>query len=143
MNSDWKFYALSSAFFAGLTAVFAKIGVREIPSNLATLLRTCVIILFLALWVGARHEWQNPLLFNRKSLIFLLLSGITTGLSWLFYFRALQSGPASLVAPLDKLSLLFSVVLAEVLLGEHLSRVQWAGVLIMTTGAFLIAQNKF
>ena len=143
MSSDWRFYALSSAFFAGLTAVFAKFGVREIPSNLATLLRTFVIILFLALLVGARHEWQNPLLFNRKSLIFLLLSGITTGLSWLFYFRALQFGSASLVASLDKLSLIFSVVLSVLLLGEHLSGTQWVGVLIMATGAFWIAQNKF
>ncbi len=141
--SDWKMFALSSAFFAGLTAVFAKIGVREIPSNLATLLRTCVIILFLALLVGARNEWQNPLVFNRKSLIFLLLSGVTTGLSWLFYFRALQAGPASLVAPLDKLSLVFSVIFSVILLGEHLSGAQWVGVLIMTTGALLIAQNRF
>ncbi len=139
--NDWKIYALASAFFAALTAVFAKIGVREIPSNLATLLRTFAIALFLMVLVGARNEWQNPLAFNRKSLIFLLLSGFTTGLSWLFYFRALQAGPVSLVAPLDKLSLVFSVVFSVILLGEHLSGTQWVGVLIMTTGAFLIAQK--
>ncbi|MCX5692636.1 MAG: EamA family transporter [Candidatus Omnitrophica bacterium] len=128
-----------SALFAGLTAIFAKLGVKNIPSNYATLFRTVVIILFLAFLVGLRREWINPLSLDRRSLIFLLLSGIATGLSWLCYFRALQIGPASLVAPIDKLSLVFVVVLSLVFLGERLGPTQWVGVFLMSTGAVLIA----
>jgi transporter family protein len=92
--TDWKLFAVGSAFFAGLTAVLAKIGVKDIPSNLATLIRTFVIIIFLGALVAARQEWKNPLLLNRHSLIFLVLSGLATGLSWICYYRALQTGPA-------------------------------------------------
>ncbi len=138
MNS-WKMYALLSAFFAGLTAVLAKIGVKDIPSNFATLIRTFIIIIFLGMLVMFRNEWVNPFALNRKSLIFLLLSGIATGLSWLCYFRALQEGPASIVAPLDKMSLIFAVVLSVLFLGERLSLLQWTGALLMACGAALIA----
>ena len=137
--SSWKIYAFGSAFFAGLTAVLAKIGVKDIPSNFATLIRTCVIIAFLLLLVGFRHEWENPLSLDRKSLIFLLLSGIATGLSWICYFRALQTGPVSIVAPIDKLSLVFAVVLSGLFLGERLGVLQWLGVLLMAAGALIIA----
>ena len=137
--SSWKVYAFGSAFFAGLTAILAKIGVKNIPSNLATLIRTCVIITFLFLLVGLRHEWENPLSLDRKSLTFLLLSGIATGLSWICYFRALQTGPASVVAPIDKLSLVFAVVLSGLFLGERLGILQWLGVLLMAAGALMIA----
>ncbi len=140
--TDWKIYALGSAFFAGLTAILGKIGVRNIPSNFATLIRTFVILFFLTLWVGLRQEWTNPLSLNRKGLIFLLFSGVATGLSWLCYFRALQTGPASLVAPIDKLSLVFAAILSVAFLGERLEGVQWAGVLLMMAGAFLVALNK-
>ena len=139
MFQHWKTYAFMSALFAGLTAIFAKLGVKNIPSNYATLFRTAVIIIFLALLVEARREWINPLSLDRRSLIFLLLSGIATGLSWLCYFRALQTGPASLVAPVDKLSLVFVVALSVVFLGERLGPVQWTGVFLMTSGAVLIA----
>ena len=139
MLQHWKLYAFMSALFAGLTAIFAKLGVKNIPSNYATLFRTAVIIIFLALLVEARREWINPLSLDRRSLIFLLLSGIATGLSWLCYFRALQTGPASLVAPVDKLSLVFVVALSVVFLGERLGPVQWTGVFLMTSGAVLIA----
>jgi len=139
MFQHWKTYAFMSALFAGLTAIFAKIGVKNMPSNYATLLRTVVIIIFLALLVEVRREWINPLSLDRRSLIFLLLSGIATGLSWLCYFRALQTGPASLVAPIDKLSLVFVVVLSIIFLGERLSLAQWAGVFLMSSGAVLIA----
>lgn len=136
----WKMYALGSALFAGPTAILAKVGVKDIPSNFATLIRTfIIIIIILTMLVGFRHEWQNPLSLNRKSLIFLLLSGIATGLSWLCYFRALQIGPAALVAPLDKLSLVFSVVFAVMFLGERLSVMQWGGALLMTAGALMMA----
>ena len=139
MFQHWKTYAFMSALFAGLTAIFAKLGVKNIPSNYATLFRTAVSISFLALLVEARREWINPLSLDRRSLIFLLLSGIATGLSWLCYFRALQTGPASLVAPVDKLSLVFVVALSVVFLGERLGPVQWTGVFLMTSGAVLIA----
>ncbi len=135
---DWKLFALGSAFFAGLTAVLAKIGVKDIPSNLATLIRTFVIIAFLGALVAARHEWKNPLSLNRHSLVFLVLSGLATGLSWICYYRALQTGPASLVAPIDKLSLVFAIVLSVFFLGEHLGAYQWLGASMIAAGALLI-----
>ena len=135
---DWKIYALGSAFFAGLTAVLAKVGVKSIPSNLATFLRTLIIILFIGAVVWARREWKNPLLLDRQCLVFLALSAVTTGLSWLCYFRALQIGPASLVAPIDKLSLVFAVVLSLLFLGERLGVYQWLGVGLIAGGALII-----
>jgi len=135
---DWKLFAVGSAFFAGITAVLAKIGVKHISSNLATLIRTIVIIIFLGLVVGFRREWKNLLLIDRHSLIFLVLSGITTGLSWLCYFRALQSGPASLVTPIDKLSLVFAVVFSLLFLGERLGIYQWLSICLITLGVFII-----
>ena len=138
MLNEWQIYALGSAFFAGLTAILAKIGVSSIPSNMATLIRTIVIIIFLIFLFIIRREWINPATLNIKSLIFLLLSGIATGLSWICYFRALQMGPASIVAPLDKLSLLFTVLLSVLFLGEHLGFLQWVGVALMSGGILLI-----
>ncbi|MFA5362946.1 MAG: EamA family transporter [Candidatus Omnitrophota bacterium] len=135
---DWKIFALGSAFFAGVTAVLAKVGVKNISSNLATFIRTIVIIVFLGLIIGFRREWKNPFLVDRNSLIFLVLSAITTGLSWLCYFRALQSGPASLVAPIDKLSLVFAVVLSLLFLGERLTGFQWLGFCLITAGTLVI-----
>jgi bacterial/archaeal transporter family protein len=135
---DWKIFAIGSAFFAGLTAVLAKVGVKDIPSNLATLLRTIVIIAFLALLVGLRNEWKNPMMLDRKSLIFLALSGVTTGLSWLCYYRALQGGPASVVAPIDKLSLAIAILLSVAFLGEHLNMYQWLGAGLIVSGTFIM-----
>lgn len=135
---DWKVFAVGSAIFAGLTAVLAKVGVKDIPSNLATLIRTIVIIAFLFLLVGLRHEWKNPFLLNRRCLVFLVLSGITTGLSWLCYYRALQSGPASIVAPIDKLSLAVAILLSVVFLGEQLNVYQWLGVGLIIVGTFVV-----
>ena len=135
---DWKLFALGSAFFAGITAILAKIGVKNIPSNLATLIRTMVIILFLGVLVFMRQEWKNPFELNRRCLLFLVLSGITTGLSWLCYYRALQSGPASLVAPIDKLSLVFAVLLSILFLGERLGVYEWVGVSCIAAGTLII-----
>ncbi|MBF0122375.1 MAG: EamA family transporter [Candidatus Omnitrophica bacterium] len=135
---DWKIFAIGSAFFAGLTAVLAKVGVKDVPSNLATLIRTIVIIIFLFLLVGIRHEWKNPLMLNRRCLVFLVLSGITTGLSWLCYYRALQSGPASVVAPIDKLSLAIAILLSVVFLGEQLNMYQWFGAGLIVAGTFVM-----
>ncbi len=136
--SDWKIYACLSAFFAGLTAIFAKIGVKDIPSNFATLIRTFVIIFFLAVLVGTRGEWTHVFALNRKSLIFLLLSGVATGLSWLCYFRALQTGPVSVVSLIDKSSVVVAVILSVMLLGERLNMIQWGGALLMTAGILMI-----
>jgi bacterial/archaeal transporter family protein len=138
MILDWKIFALGSAFFAGLTAILAKIGVKNISSNLATFIRTIVIIVFLGAIVAVRREWKNPLLLDRNSLIFLVFSAIATGLSWLCYFRALQSGPASLVTPIDKLSLVFAVILSLIFLGERLGVYQWLGVFLIVVGVFAI-----
>ncbi len=135
---DWKLYAVGSALFAGLTAVLAKVGVRHISSNMATLVRTFVIIIFIGVVVGMRREWKSPFSLDKVSLTFLVLSAITTGLSWLCYFRALQGGPASLVAPIDKLSLVFAVVLSLMFLGERLGAYQWLGVCLITCGTLII-----
>jgi bacterial/archaeal transporter family protein len=135
---SWKTFAVGSAFFAGMTAILAKIGLKNISSNLATFLRTIVIIIFLGVVIGIRREWKSPFLIDKRSLLFLVLSGITTGLSWLCYFRALQSGPASLVAPIDKLSLVFAVVLSLLFLGERLGVYQWIGICLITSGALIV-----
>ncbi len=136
--NDWQLYALASAFFAGLTAIFSKVGVTGISSNLATFIRTVTIILFLIIFLTIRREW-SAFSTSGRSLFFLILSGLTTGFSWLCYFRALQTGPASGVAPLDKLSLVFAVVLAVLFLGEQLNGIKWLGVILMGSGALLIA----
>ncbi len=135
---NWKWYALGSAVFAGLTAVLGKIGVQNIPSNLATFFRTIVILLFLAALLSARGEWQSPSGMPVRSLVFLGLSGLATGLSWICYYRALQLAPASLVAPIDKLSLVFAVILAVIFLGERLSTIQWVGTAFVAAGTILL-----
>jgi transporter family protein len=135
---DWKIFAVGSAVFAGMTAVLAKVGVKNINSNLATLIRTVVIILFLGILVAIRKEWQNPFEINRRSLIFLVLSAITTGLSWICYYRALQTGPASLVAPIDKLSVVFAVLLAFLFLAERPGMYEWIGIGLIISGSLVI-----
>ncbi|HOW28500.1 MAG TPA: EamA family transporter [Elusimicrobiota bacterium] len=135
---NWKLYALGSAFFAGLTAVLAKLGVKDISSNLATLIRTLVIVSFLTPVVITRGEWKNPFILPKQSLTFLVLSGIATGFSWLCYFFALKNGPASVVAPIDKLSMVIAVSLSVLFLGERLTILQWTGIGFMTLGALLV-----
>ncbi len=135
---DWKIFALGSAFFAGLTALLGKIGVQNINSNLATFIRTVVVIVFLGFLLSIRGEWANPLQINRKSMIFLALSALATGLSWICYYRALQTGPASLVAPIDKLSVVFAVILSVVFLAERPGMFQWLGIGLITCGTLVI-----
>ena len=137
--ADWMLFALGAAFFAGLTAILAKIGVEGVSSNLGTCIRTVVILIFILLLVSFRREWPHPGQLNPRSMIFLALSGLTTGLSWLCYYRALQGGPVSLVAPIDKLSLVVAVGLAVLVLGERLTPGQWLGTSLMTAGALLLA----
>jgi transporter family protein len=137
--APWLLFALGSAFFAGLTAILAKLGVVGWNSNLATLIRTVVIFVVSSGIVTLRHEWQMPHSVAARPLLFLVLSGVATGLSWLCYFRALQLAPASLVAPIDKLSVAFAIVLGVTLLGEPLTwRVALGGGLIVG-GALVIA----
>jgi bacterial/archaeal transporter family protein len=139
MAIDWRAYALLSALFAALTAIFGKLGVSEINSDLATFLRTIVVLTVSALIISARNEWQNPTHLAPKGIAFLILSGAATGLSWLCYYRALQTGPASRVAPIDKLSVVLVVIFAVAVLGERLTWKVGIGALLVSGGAALMA----
>ena len=137
-TASWQFFALASAVFAALTAIFGKLGVAEINSNLATFIRTIVILVVTALIVSLRDEWRAPTTISHKTLLFLVLSGIATGLSWLCYYRALQLGPASLVAPVDKLSVALVVILAFFVLGETPSTQTIVGAAFIVTGSLVM-----
>lgn len=136
---SWKIYALAAALFAGLTAVFAKVGVQGISSNVATLVRTMVVVPLLMVFIQTQVGWSSIHNLSRKTWLFLILSGITTGLSWTFYFKAMQGGPASLVSAIDKFSLIFTIILAVAFLGEKLSAIQWIGCGFMVLGLYLVA----
>ena len=133
----WLFFAGVSAAAAAATAILAKIGVEGVPSTLATALRTTIVIVFVWLMTIGLGEHRAIGAVSRRSLTFLFLSGLGTGISWLAYFRALQLGPASRVAPIDKLSLPLTVFFAALLLGETMSARLVAGVVLMTLGALL------
>ena len=139
MTSTWQLWALLSAAFAALTAVFAKVGVENINSDYATLIRTLVILAIAAAIVTATGAWKPAGAVSPRTYLFLILSGAATGLSWLCYFRALKLGDAARVAPLDKLSVVLVAVFAAIFLGERLSGVSWAGVALIATGAALVA----
>jgi transporter family protein len=134
---QWVFYAALSAVAAALTAVLAKLGVENVPSSLATALRTVIVVVLAWAIVVALGEHRALSTISRRSLLFLALSGIGTAVSWLAYFRALQLAPASHVAPIDKLSLPLTIVLAVTVLGEPLSWRLALGVGLMTVGALL------
>jgi len=136
---NWIAWALLSALFAAATAVLAKVGVAHIDSNLATAVRTTVVVIFawaIALALGKHGELRS---LDRRTLLFLGLSGVATGLSWLCYFRALQLGPASRVAPVDKLSVVLVMVFAAIFLGERLSPLALVGGACIAIGAVLMA----
>jgi transporter family protein len=136
---SWQLWAGLSALFAAITSLLAKLGVEGISSNLATFLRTVVVLVLLAgvvLVGGDLRPWPD---LPRRSLIFLLFSGLATGVSWLCWFRALQLGPVSRVAPIDKISVVLVAVLGVTLLGESLDPRQWIGVALMGVGAILLA----
>jgi len=138
----WKYYAILSAVFAALTAIFAKIGIKNVDSNLATAIRTCVIlfitwgIVFISNGIGGVKE------LTKMNWAFLILSGIATGLSWLFYFKALQLGDASKVAPIDKLSVVFTILLAFIILKEPVSWKVLLGGLLIAGGSLVILMDK-
>jgi transporter family protein len=137
--STWQLWAVLSAIFAALTAIFAKVGVANINSDLATFIRTCVILLTLALIVYATGQFQNPTSISPRTYLFLVLSGLATGASWLCYFRALKLGNASQVAPVDKLSVVLVAIFGALLLGEKLTMLNWLGVALIAFGAVMVA----
>ena len=139
---SWFYWALLSAVFASLTAIFAKVGLEGIDSDYATLIRTLVIVIFLSLIVFLSNKWVNPLKINAKSLWFLVLSGMATGASWLCYFRALKIGEASKVAPVDKLSLVLVAVFAFIFLGERPSVREWTGIMLVAAGVLILGIKK-
>lgn len=138
LTSHWLVWALLSAVFAGATAILAKVGVAGIDSNLATAIRTVVVVFFTITIAWSTGATTHVGKLTALNWTFLILSGIATGLSWICYFRALQLGPASRVAPIDKLSVVFAVVVAVLFLGEKLTLVQWLGVALITLGAVLM-----
>jgi bacterial/archaeal transporter family protein len=139
VSSSWQFWALLSAVFAALTAIFAKVGVENVNSDLATLIRTLVVVCILTLIVYGTGQFQNPAEISGRTYLFLLLSGLGTGASWLCYFRALKLGNAAQVAPIDKLSVVLVAIFGVVLLGEKLSLVNWLGIVLVASGALLVA----
>jgi transporter family protein len=135
----WQLWAVLSAVFAALTAIFAKVGVENVNSDLATFIRTIVVVLVLAGILVVTGEWQPPATISNRTYFFLLLSGLGTGASWLCYFRALQLGDAARVAPIDKLSVVLVALFGVGFLGERLSAVNWLGVAAIAGGAVLVA----
>lgn len=137
--NNWQTFAIGSALFAGITAILGKLGVSEINSNYATLIRTVVIFFVSLAIVILRHEWIKPSEVPTRSLVFLALSGIATGCSWLCYYRALQLGPASKVAPVDKLSVVFAILLATLFLGEAFTWKVALGGALIAAGSLVLA----
>lgn len=140
-SGSWIFWALLSAAFAALTAIFAKIGVANINSDLATLLRTIVIAVVLAAIVAVTRQYQPLTSIPARVYAFLTLSAVATGASWLCYFRALKLGDASRVAPVDKLSIVLVAVFGVAFLGERLSASNWLGIILIGCGALLVAHK--
>ncbi|POZ60194.1 EamA family transporter [Chromobacterium alticapitis] len=141
-TSGWFLWAALSAVFAALTAIFAKIGIKGVDSDLATLIRTGIIGLVLSLFVWLTGKWSNPLSLPGKTWLFLGLSGIATGLSWACYFRALQIGDASQVAPVDKFSLVLVAVFAVIFLGERPAPREWLGIALVAAGVLVLAFKR-
>ena len=138
-SSPWFFWAILSAVFAALTAIFAKIGIKGVDSDLATLVRTGIIIIVLSAFVWFAGKWCNPFELPARTWLFLGLSGLATGASWVCYFRALQLGEASKVAPVDKLSLVLVAIFAFTFLGERPSVREWAGIAMVAGGVLVLA----
>jgi bacterial/archaeal transporter family protein len=136
--ASWQIWALSSAVFAALTAVFAKVGIEHVSPDVATLIRTAVILIVLTLLVGATRQFPQVFAASARSYLFLLLSGLATGASWWCYFRALSVGDAARVAPLDKLSVVLVALFGVSFLGEKLALVNWIGIGMIAVGAWCV-----
>lgn len=141
-STSWFYWAILSAVFAALTAIFAKVGIQGVDSDLATLVRTAIIIVVLSVFVWFAGKWSNPFSLPSKTWIFLGLSGLATGASWVCYFRALQIGDASKVAPVDKLSLVLVAIFAFVFLGEQPTLREWTGIAMVAGGVLILAINR-
>ncbi|MRN38492.1 EamA family transporter [Neisseria sp. N95_16] len=142
MGATWFYWALASAFFAALTAIFAKAGLQGIDSDFATFIRTLVIIAALALFLTYTGKWQGVESFTGRNWTFLILSGLATGASWLAYFKALQMGNASQVAPVDKFSLVLVALMAVVFLDERPNIQEWIGLALVTAGVLTLAIKR-
>lgn len=138
LPSGWLLFALGSAVFAALTAIFGKLGVAHLNSNVATLIRTVVILFVTMGIISFRNEWQKPDMLSPANWLFLILSGVATGLSWLCYYRALQLGPVSKVAPIDKLSVAIAILLGVLVLGEKLTWPLLLGCSLIVAGSLVI-----
>lgn len=141
-STGWFYWAVLSAVFAALTAIFAKIGIQGVDSDLATLIRTVIIIVVLSAFVGLTGKWTNPLSLSPRTWVFLGLSGLATGASWVCYFRALKIGAASQVAPVDKFSLVLVALFAVIFLGERPSLREWSGIALVASGALVLAFKR-
>ena len=142
VSASWFHWALLSAVFAALTAIFAKVGIQGVDSDLATLVRTAIIIVVLSAFVWYAGKWSNPLALPSKTWLFLGLSGLATGASWVCYFRALQLGEASKVAPVDKLSLVLVAIFAFAFLGERPVLREWTGIAMVAGGVLILAIKR-
>lgn len=141
-SNSWLFWALLSAIFAAFTAIFAKVGIRDVDSDLETLIRTAIIAVLLAVFVISSGKWSNPLDLSTKTWTFLGLFGVATGASWVCYFRALQIGEASKVAPVDKSSVVLVALFEFAFLGERPSLREWRGILLVTLGVLMLAIKR-
>ena len=141
-DSTWFYWAVMSAVFAALTAIFAKIGIQNVDSDLATLVRTAIILVVLSGFVIYAHKWSNPLQLSGKTWTFLLLSGLATGASWVCYFRALKIGDASKVAPVDKMSVILVAIFAVIFLGDRPSLREWSGIALVAAGIVILALKR-
>ncbi|HDL4604024.1 TPA: EamA family transporter [Mannheimia haemolytica] len=142
MTHDWLYWASASALFAALTAIFAKVGLQGVDSDFATFIRTVVIIIALIAFLTYSGKWQPLDSLSSKNWLFLILSGLATGLSWSAYFKALQMGNASQVAPIDKFSLVLVTLFAVIFLGERPSGQDWLGIGLVAGGVLLLAFKR-
>lgn len=138
-SSMWIVWAFLSAVFAALTAIFAKVGVQNIDSDFATLIRTAIVLLILIVFVWSLGKFSNPLLMSYKNWMFLILSALATGASWVCYFRAIKLGELAKVAPVDKLSVVLVTIFAVIFLGEQPSLREWCGIALVTLGVMVLA----
>lgn len=142
MFPEWLYWGLTSAFFAALTAIFAKVGLQNIDSDFATFIRTVVILFALGVFLSYSGKWQSLSTLSIRNWLFLLLSGLATGISWLAYFKALQLGNVSQVAPIDKLSIVLVALFAVLFLGERPSGQDWLGIVLISIGVLTLAIKR-
>ena len=142
VTSSWIFWAVLSAIFAALTTIFAKVGIQGVDSDLATLIRTAIVLLLLTLFVHFTGKWANPFNLSKYNWLFLFLSGLATGASWVCFYRALQIGEASKVLVVDKFSIVFVAILAFVFLGEKPLTKDWLGIALVASGLMVIAFKR-